>query len=168
MPKEAKGKHPKESIKPLSGLDVDALLGQSKRTKISADNSVPEFKQALSSTTSVDQIEDIVKQMGKIIRTLISTSTGEINYERALENISVMREKMIAIEEPELYNSFLRNLKAKLAAEELGGPRKDMWWKIRYSHLGLITNLESDVSRVTHNESLEVCAPVLLCPSHRC
>ncbi len=170
MPPRVKGKREREAITPLSGLDVEALLGQSKRAKISAENSIPEFKQALKRVSEESQVEDLTKQMGQVVRSLISTSTGDSGYDRAAENMRVMREELIEMEMPDLYNSFLRSLKEKLAAEDLGGPRLDMWWKLRQTNLGLITRGESDESTVADDAAAEVCdsLPLILprCANH--
>lgn len=167
MPLKAKGRAGRDARinKPISGLDIDALLGgggpnikkeSDELRKISPDNAIPEFKQALASTVSVKQIEGFTEQMGKIVESLIASSTGEVNYARAAENMRVMREELISFEEPAIYNTFLTSLKEKLVAEKLGGPRLDMWWTVRMSGLGLITSKESDESTVTDEEAQEV------------
>lgn len=153
---KAKGKRAREANKPMSGLDVDALLGQNKRAKISADNAIPEFKQALNSSEDVKQIEEAAKQMGEVIRSIIASSTGDSGYDRALENLGVMRGELIALEEPGLYNSFLEDLKEKVRDEKLGGDRKLLWWKLGKSGLGLVTDRESDISTVTQPAAEEV------------
>ncbi len=112
-------------------------------------------------------MEELVKQMAQVVRSLISTSTGDLGYGRAAENMRVMREELVELEEPGLYNSFLRDLKAKIAAEELGGPRLDMWWMVRRSGLGLITSHQSDKSDVSDEAAQEVqhTLPVASSPS---
>lgn len=163
VPPKAKGRASRNAMnKPLSGLDVDALLGASgaakggKPVRISKENAIPEFKQALASAVDIKQIGDLAAQMGEIVRSLISSSTGDIHYARAAENMRVMREELISLEEPALYNQFTTDLKAQLANEELGGPRLEMWWTIRTSGLGLITKGESDESNVTDEAAREV------------
>lgn len=172
MPLKAKGRAGRDARinKPISGLDIDALLGGGgdrgggptikkegdELRRISADNAIPEFKQALESTVSVKQIEGFTDQMGQIVESLIASSTGEVNYARAAENMRVMREELVSFEEPAIYNSFLTGLKDKLVAEKLGGPRLDMWWTIRTSGLGFITSKESDQSTMTEEAAQEV------------
>ncbi|OAA58538.1 ku family DNA-binding protein [Niveomyces insectorum RCEF 264] len=164
VPPKAKGRAGRDARanKPISGLDIDALLGseptvkkEGQRWTVSPDNAIPEFKQALAGTTEVEQIADLLKQMGRIVESLIATSTGDVHYARAAENLRVMREEMIGLEEPALYNTFLTDLKARLAADELGGPRLDMWWTIRTTGLGLITKSESDESDVDDETARE-------------
>ncbi|EFX00480.1 ku family DNA-binding protein [Grosmannia clavigera kw1407] len=163
VPPKAKGRASRNAAanKPLSGLDVDALLGtpaaakSGKATKISKENAIPEFKQALAGTVDVKQISDLTAQMGEVVRSLITSSTGDIHYARVAENMRVMREELISLEEPALYNQFTTDLKAQLVAEELGGPRLEMWWTIRTSGLGLITKSESDESDVTDEAARE-------------
>lgn len=157
VPPKVKGKRKRETVKPISGLDVDALLGQAKRTKIDPDNAIPEFKQALDAATEVKAIEEATKQMGDVICTLIRESFADINYDRAAAHIGVMREELIALEEPDLYNKFLRDLKGKIHHKELDGDRMDMWrGKIIAGGLGLITDQESEVSSVTGAEAKKV------------
>ncbi|KAJ5748451.1 uncharacterized protein N7511_010147 [Penicillium nucicola] len=159
VPPKAKGrKRQRETEKPLSGLDVDALLSlEPKRTKISAENAIPEFKQTLSRADSIDTIHDAVKQMADIIEIQIKHSLGDSNYDRVIEGLGTMREELVDYEEPIPYNDFLRRLKGKLVAEELGGDRRELWWLVRRNKLGLIDkNIveSSDISDVEAQEFL--------------
>lgn len=160
VPPKAKGKRKRETVKPISGLDVDALLGE-KEGKISSDNAVPDFKRVLSSSDDVSDIEDAAKQMGEIVRVFITDSFGDSKYDRAIECIGVMREELMNLEEPGLYNTFVQDLKKKLLSGALGGDRRDFWFKIRYSKMGLIDQKQSEVSDVTAQEAEEVCSPAL-------
>lgn len=159
VPPKTKGrKRLRETEKPLSGLDVDALLKQEpKRTKISTENAIPEFKQMLSRADNLDIIRDAVKQMASIIETQIKHSLGDSNYDRVVEGLGTMREELVDYEEPTLYNDFLTSLKGKILSEELGGDRKELWWLVRKSKLGLIDRTTSEVSNVTEDEAKEVC-----------
>jgi ATP-dependent DNA helicase 2 subunit 2 len=136
------------------------LLGtQPKRVKISVSNAIPEFKQALAVSDEIAEIEEASKQMGEVVRSLITDSFGDSNYNRAAENIGVMREELIDMEEPEFYNIFIKDLKKRLLSGELGGDRREMWWDIKISRLGLIDQEQSDVSTVTTAEADEVRLP---------
>lgn len=158
VPPKTKGrKRLRETEKPLSGLDVDALLKQEpKRTKISAENAIPEFKQMLSRADSIEIIHDAVKQMTSVIETQIKHSLGDANYDRVVEGLGTMREELVDYEEPTLYNDYLGALKGKILGEELGGDRNELWWLIRKSKLGLIDQATSEVSKVTEDEAKEV------------
>ena len=103
-----------------------------------------------------DVCEDLARQMGDIVQNLIRTSTGDLGYSRAAENMGVLRKELISYELPEFYNDFVRDLKAKLAAGSLGGPRLEMWYKIREGNLGLIHSSELEVSKVSLKEADEV------------
>ncbi|KAJ5891195.1 ATP-dependent DNA helicase II subunit 2 [Penicillium subrubescens] len=157
VPPKTKGrKRLRETEKPLSGLDVDALLKQEpKRTKISAENAIPEFKQMLSRADSIEIIHDAVKQMTSIIETQIKHSLGDANYDRVVEGLGTMREELVDFEEPTLYNDYLAALKGKILGDELGGDRNELWWLIRKSKLGLIDQATSEVSKVTEDEAKE-------------
>ncbi|PWY91052.1 ATP-dependent DNA helicase II subunit 2 [Aspergillus heteromorphus CBS 117.55] len=154
VPPKVKGrKRTREAEKPLSGLDVDALLHQEKRHKISPNNAIPEFKQTLSQAENIDTIKEAVQQMGAIIEDQVKHSLGDANYDRVNEGLGTMREELISYEEPALYNDFLKRLKDRLLKEELGGDRRELWWLIRRSKLGLIDRVQSDRSEVTEEEA---------------
>ena len=156
VPPKAKGKRRREPVKPISGLDVDALLGEEKKEKISPDNAVPDFKHALEIADSEEALEDAAKQMGEIIRTLVTDSFGDSKYAQAIECSGVMREELINMDEPKLFNNFVRDLKKKLLSGTLGGDRRDFWFKLRWSKLGLIDSEQSEPSDVTPEEAVEV------------
>ncbi|EAU32303.1 conserved hypothetical protein [Aspergillus terreus NIH2624] len=156
VPPKTKGrKRTREAEKPLSGLDVDALLHQEKRTKITPNNAIPEFKQAVSQAENIDAIKNAVTQMTTIIEDQIKNSLGDANYDRVIEGLGVTRDELISFEEPGIYNDFLKQLKDKILKEELGGDRRELWWLVRKSKLGLINQRESDQSRVTEKEANE-------------
>ncbi len=151
VPAKAQGRgRRKEPVKPLSGLDIDSLLGESKRTTISLDNAVPEFKQILATASDDAAVESAAKQMGEIVRKLVRDSFADLFYARAAENLRVMREELVSLEMPALYNKFLTGLKKSILSGELDGDRREMWFKhVLGGRLGLITQDESEVSDVT-------------------
>ncbi|KAL2816787.1 SPOC like C-terminal domain-containing protein [Aspergillus cavernicola] len=154
VPPKTKGrKRTREPEKPLSGLDVDALLNQEKRVKISPHNAIPEFKQTLAHAETIETTKDAVKQMRSIIEDQIRHSLGDANYDRVTEGLGVVREELISYEEPSLYNEFIKELKEKLLKENLGGDRRELWWLIRRSKLGLIDQRQSELSDVTEEEA---------------
>lgn len=156
VPPKTKGKRARDVIKPLSGLDVDELLNGPgpKRAKINADNAVPEFKQMLASNKLDDfeSIKEATKQMADITRSIITRSTGNSGYNRALENIRVMREELVELEQMDLYDDFIKDLKQNLLAGKLGGDRREFFFEIKSAKLGLITKDELDVSAVTDEQ----------------
>ncbi|PTB64272.1 SPOC domain-like protein [Trichoderma citrinoviride] len=156
VPPKAKGKRQRETVKPISGLDVDALLGEEKKGSISPENAIPDFKRALNASEEVEQIADATKQMGAIVRSLITDSFGDSKYAQAMEGIGAMREELINLEEPGLYNDFVRDLKKSLLSGALGGDRRDFWFKMRWAKLGLVDRKQSEVSTVTVEEADEV------------
>lgn len=156
VPPKVKGRGKRqraEREKPLSGLDVDELLGNPKRVKIEANNLIPSFKQALAATDDLEAIQEAADGIAKEIRSLITNSVGDSAYGRALEAIRVMREEITELEEPEIYNSFIRNLKNEILGGKLNGNRRDMWWRIRGSKYGLVDQKRSLVSDVTEDEA---------------
>ena len=158
VPPKVKGKRNREAIKPLSGLDVEELLGPERRTKITKSNAISEFKQMVASTAdNIAVWRDAAKQMGGITRQLIKESTGDSQYGRAMENMRVMRYELIECEEPDSYNSFIRDLKNDLLYGSLGDNRKDLWFDIKKAKLGLIDSEEAPRSEVAVAEAIEVC-----------
>lgn len=141
--------------KPLSGLDVDALLGNPKRVKIDANNLIPSFKQALAATDDLDAIQEAADAMATQIRDLIRNSVGDSAYGRALEALRVMREELTELEEPEIWNVFAREVKSELLSGKLGGDRREMWWRVRGSKYGLIDRKRCFASDVTEEEAAE-------------
>lgn len=141
--------------KPLSGLDIDALLGNPKRIKIDPNNLVPSFKQALAATDDLDAIQEAADAMAAQIRTLVRNSVGDSAYGRALEALRVMREELIELEEPEIWNVFAREFKSELLDGKLGGDRREMWWKVRGSRYGLIDRKTCFASDVTEETAVQ-------------
>ncbi|KAJ5340497.1 hypothetical protein N7541_009621 [Penicillium brevicompactum] len=158
-PKTRGRKRQRETEKPLSGLDVDALLNlEPARSKISTENAVPEFKQTLSRATNIEAIQDAVQQMAIIIESQITHSLAHSNYDRVVEALGTMREELVDYEEPTMYNDVIVSLKEKMLAEKLGGDRKELWWAIRKNKLGLIEKDEVDSSTVEDDEAREFLA----------
>lgn len=161
-PKARSRRTRREAPKPLSGLDVNALLSskdQQQRKKISPENAVPEFKQLLDTATTFEDADKICReacdQLGTIIENFIRHSVGDSGYGRAVEAIGCMREECLDIEHPSIFNVFLKKLKSKIMAEELGGDRREMWFAIRKNRLGLIKRTEQSGSGVTEEEAKE-------------
>ncbi|KAI0386091.1 ATP-dependent DNA helicase II subunit 2 [Hypomontagnella monticulosa] len=160
VPPKAKGRREKgHKPEPISGLDVDALLSQpeNKRRKIDSENAIPGFKQMVELAKEESEIEDAAKQMGTIIRSLVTDSLGDSGYDRAIEDLGVFRDTMVRWEMPALYNSFLRDFKKRLLSGELGGDRRQLWWQMKGAKaaVGLIDQDVSEPSNVTPEEAIE-------------
>jgi ATP-dependent DNA helicase 2 subunit 2 len=156
VPPKVKGRGKRQRTdrdKPLSGLDVDELLGNPKRVKIEANNLIPSFKQALDASGAIDDIQEATNGIAKEVRSLISNSVGDSNYNRALEAIRVMREELAEMEEPDGYNNFMMELKEDILGGKLNGNRREMWWKIRGSRYGLIDSKRTKISPVSEEEA---------------
>lgn len=156
-PKFGRGHGKREMEKPLSGLDVDALLNTSgqKKVVVSAENAIPDFKNILRTTEDLSDLAEAAQQMTQRIEEYISHSVGHSGYSRAIEALGVFREEMIELEEPGLYNSALKGIKEKISTGDLGGERKEMWWEIKKTRLGLIDKRLSPVSDVTEDQAKE-------------
>jgi ATP-dependent DNA helicase 2 subunit 2 len=159
VPPKAKGRKDKgDRPKPISGLNIDELLRQpeNKRAKISPENAIPEFKQKVALTDDQAVVEDAIKQMGAIIRNIVTKSFANQDYDRAVEHIGVLRETAIEYEYPGLFNSFMNDFKTRLLSGEFNGNRRELWWKIKDARLGLIDSNASEHSKVTPQEAAEV------------
>jgi len=159
VPPKAKGRRDRnDKPKPISGLDIDALLNQpgNKRQKISAENAIPEFKQKVKLADNEAEIKDAIKQMGAIVREMVTNSFGDTAYDRAIEHIGVMREIAVDYECPGLFNSFMTDFKARLLSGEFNGNRRELWWQVKCIKLGLIDSNASEHSGVTPEEAAEV------------
>lgn len=155
VPPKAKGRRAKDVIKPLSGLNVDALLSHEERSEIRTENAIPEYKQRLGTAEDMATIEAASKEMSGIIRSLIQHSLGDSGYGQAIANMGVMREELTNLEMPDVYNVFVRGLKEDLLKGILGGDRRDMWWEIKRSKMGLVDKRNTEVSDVSEEEAAE-------------
>lgn len=157
VPPKLKGrKKNRTEVKPISGLNVEELLqsdSEKKSNQISPQNAIPGFRQMLDAVKDISGIRNAVTQLGSIIETQIKDSFGDINYGRAIEELSFMRSEMIEIEEPAIYNDFVRTLKTKLLKGELSGDRRDMWYELKKAELGLIDSKQSESSTVTNEDA---------------
>lgn len=116
----------------------------------------------LSRAENIETIHSAVKQLCAIVESQIKNSLSDANYNRVVEALGTMREELVDYEEPALYNEFLRSLKSKILAEELGGDRKELWWLLRRSKVGLIDKATSDMSEVSEKEAKEVSIIIFL------
>ncbi|KAF7196411.1 ATP-dependent DNA helicase II subunit 2 [Pseudocercospora fuligena] len=158
VPPKARGKRwgRKDAPKPLSDLDVAALLAQDpkrKAKKIDPKNAIPEFKQMLQKADDIPEIYEACKQLKFIILDWAKHSIGESNTGRVVEGIRVMREEIIEFEEPAAFNDVLKEIKKKMLGGELGGDRKEMWYRIRVNKLRPIDKKESAQSDFTEEEA---------------
>ena len=147
---------------PRSGLDVGALLSERpaiKERRISSQNAVPEFIQIVGESSGIDDIQilrDAVKQLGNIIKDWIRQSMGDSNYDRVIETLKIMRRECQELDEPAPYNDYIKDLKAAVFKEELGGDRRELWWAIRKEKLGLFDRTESEHVDVEPEEARTV------------
>ncbi|KIW91049.1 uncharacterized protein Z519_07943 [Cladophialophora bantiana CBS 173.52] len=162
VPNKVKGRRryrDRQAEKPLSGLNVEELFRKTRpptergKVHISPDNAIPEFKQLMSSTDNMEIIKDAVRQMQEILQDLVKRDFGGQNYSRVVAGLGEMREEIIGLEEPTLYNTVLREFKEKVFSEQLGGNRRELWWTIRKSKLGLISQDEDERSDVDAMEA---------------
>ena len=135
---------------------MDALLRQEKRVRISENNAIPEFKQALYFADNIEAVQDAVKQMSGIVENQIRHSLGNANYERVIEMLRVMQGELVEYEAPKLFNDMLRQIKEELLKGELGGDRDELWYVVRKNNLGLIDNGMSERSGVSEEEAKKV------------
>ena len=138
-PKTLSRRQNRQSTKPLSGLDLDALLGPKRSAKSTIDpqNPIPSFRQALDAATSLPAITDAARSFAGIIESHINSFGGK-DYPRAIEELGVLREEMIELEEVGVYNDVLKEIKSKLISGDLGGDRKEFWYLVGKEKIGLV------------------------------
>lgn len=160
--KKGRGKRGRDTgPAPLSGLDLDDLLSDRKKQKISEQNAIPEYKQMVA-VGGDEQVKEAMKQLGAIARVTIGKSSlGNYGYDMALVQIGEMRTTALDLELPEPYNEFVIDLKKKLLNGELGSNRRDFWMKFRRNGFGLVTREDSEHSTVSSEEAKEVCCRTL-------
>lgn len=157
-----RGKGGREPDKPLSELDVNALLAQdsTRQTKrIDPKNAIPELKQTFNNVhgaTSTEQLQDVCKQFQRIIYDTITKSMGNGAYPRALELIGALRETLVDFEDPDLYNDMLKELKRMILDGHLGGERGEMWYNVRKTKIGAISKAELEASKMSEEEAKEL------------
>ena len=164
VPPKARGRKPgrkngREAEKPLSDLDVNALLAADpsrQKKRIDPKNAIPEFKQVVANSEELDEVRDACAQLKRILFEWIKFSVGDSGYGRAIEGIRVMREECVAMEEPGVFNEMLMELKGKVLSGELGGERREMWWRVRVNRLRPISKGEVEVSEVTEEQAKEM------------
>lgn len=157
-PKVQSRKRARAEAAPISGINIDALLGPKPKAPktVDSEDPIPSFLKMLDSAESPAAIREAAEGLSKIVEKHITDSFGGNLYGKAIEEMRVIREEMIEIEEPGVYNSILRRLKEKLLKEELGGERKDFWYEIRRNRLGLVDKNASERSDVEEDEAREV------------
>ena len=107
----------------------------------------------MTNAEDISTIQDGAKQLGDIIESQVRGSFGDSKYGRAIEELTIMREELIEMEEPRLYNDFIRRFKEKLLKEQLGGDRRELWWAIRRAKLGLVEKRVAPQSDVMEEEA---------------
>ncbi|KAK6353706.1 ATP-dependent DNA helicase II subunit 2 [Orbilia blumenaviensis] len=148
VPTKAKGEKVGRD-KPLSGLDVGKLLeGRIQSRRIDPSNPIPEFRQMVVSVRGEEGIRPLVQQMGDIIKDIIHHSVGDLQYNKAIECLRVIREDCITLEVFELYDSFIRELKLFVGVD-----RRDFWSRVRKDRLGLVLPSEDSRSNTSIEES---------------
>lgn len=154
VPPKVKGRRKfREPDKPLSGLNVADLFPKKKKPTISSENMIPEFKQLTETSGDIDEVHDAVKQMQTIVEAQIRDSFGDGNYDRVIEELGVLRSELEDLGEADAWNDIIRMLKQKILSEELGGNRRELWWKIRKSKLGLLEWEDNNVAQVSKEEA---------------
>ncbi|KAK0283905.1 ATP-dependent DNA helicase yku80 [Friedmanniomyces endolithicus] len=142
VPHKARGRRGrKEAPKPLSELDIGALLAQDpkrKHKRIDPKNAIAEFRQLIIQAEEDSAVRDACTQLKNIVFEWIRHSVGNSGYGRALEAIRVLREEMVDLETPAIYNEIMQELRTKLLAGDLGEGRGEMRYHVVTKKLGLI------------------------------
>jgi len=155
VPPKAKGRRARDTARPISGLDVSALLGAPRTEPITRDSAIPAFRRTLAANNDTDAVADAARQMAAVICGLVTDSLGDALYARAVETLAAMRDELIVIDQPRPFNAFARDFRMRLRSGEFGGDRRDFWIMMKRARLGLVTKMECDASSVTAEEAEE-------------
>ena len=68
------------------------------------------------------------------------------------EHLIVMREELVEMEEPEMWNDFIRKVR-KRVLEGDWKDKREVWWRIRANRLGLVDKNLSERSKVDEEEA---------------
>ena len=129
-----KGRHARRdaAAQTLSGLDVQALLAKrAPQPAVDPANPIPSFKQMLDTTRDPAGIQTAAAQLGAVIEQRVRTSVGGTADARVLEEMRVLRAELVEMEAPGVWNAWARAFRAKVLRGELGGERRELWWKVR-------------------------------------
>lgn len=135
----------------VSGLDVGALLA--KRTpaapRVDPENPIPSFRQMLDTTRDPEGIKKAAQQFGEVIEERVRKDVGGRDESRVLEEMGTLRGEMVEMEEPGIWNEWAKAFREKVLSGELGGERRELWWKVRGqgSQVGLIEGGRDGVSK---------------------
>jgi ATP-dependent DNA helicase 2 subunit 2 len=161
---KVRGKRNRDQITPLSGLDVNSLLDNEKpraARKITMENSIPDFRQLLPATVSTSEVVDLVDQMAQIIYKMVADIPTGGSIDRVAENMRVLRTDLLDLEMPDIYNDFIRDFKLKLVSGELfksefASNKRELWFLIKSTKLGLIDKEVSEHSTISKEEAAQV------------
>lgn len=157
---KAKSRRAREQSKPKSGINIDELLGttsaQKSGIKITLENAIPDYKQRISAEDADDEVmKAATSEMFELVRELIKTSLGDLNYDRARSLLAAAREEMGKLEFFEVYNDEIKKLKTDVLGEKLDGDRMELWYQLKKYDLGLLEGPE-EAGGVTWKEAKEV------------
>ncbi|KAH9487958.1 X-ray repair cross-complementing protein 5 [Bulinus truncatus] len=116
-------------------------------TQVGTVNPVEDFL-SLISRRDTDLFEEACDQLQKYIEQIVMQSFGQQNYTKALDCLKTLREECIKKLEPNIFNSFIKNLKTVLQAKS----KKDFWEIILKEKQVLISKLDCEESGVTKEE----------------
>ncbi|KAG4440232.1 hypothetical protein IFR05_004311 [Cadophora sp. M221] len=153
VPEKAKGKRGRETVTPMSGLDVKDLLNtRRKKNEIAQDNAIPEFKQMIEMAEKDEEIIRATTHMGKVVRQSLQSANGNAHHAVTFSHMKVFRDEMIDIDMPEIYNEFCKDFKKRIFNNEFGDQR-NFWADFKFQKLGLIRG--NGDSEVTEQEAAE-------------
>ncbi|BFZ63743.1 ATP-dependent DNA helicase yku80 [Saitoella coloradoensis] len=145
-------------LKPAPGLDLEDLLFQKPKvetpstqpevTTISQEDPVRDFEAMLRSEKP-GVLEKAFAQMRAIIPTVIAAGEDD----KALNALHTFRKNAEELEEVDLYNEFIYELKPSIFRGELGDDRSSFWGKLVDARLGLVSKFERKDSSISVEEA---------------
>ncbi|XP_062520922.1 X-ray repair cross-complementing protein 5-like [Corticium candelabrum] len=126
-----------------------AVLSKAQVKEVGTVDPVGDFK-SLISCQDVDMFDEACQQMVRRITQLVFDSFGDQFYSKALECMHALREAAVKLREPDVFNSFLRELKSRMT-----GRSAPFWQRVKAAGISLITSAEANDSTVSRDEARE-------------
>ena len=141
VPEQSKSrKRRADGSAPISSLDVESLLkaGRNKRLHFDSNNAIKDFENYINDGYDPDRLIDGAAELGKILEKRVQESFGDAHYSSALDDMAEFRRLMQEEEAYGVWNAWVKEFKRKLLGKELGGDRREMWFKVREKGVGLL------------------------------
>lgn len=130
-----------------SGVTLDNLVAITV-TSVGSTDPVGDFQKMLADQ-SQDRVTTAIKEMQEVVRTMVSDAVTDAFLAKAEECLAALRTGCLQQDEPEAWNTFLRDCKSRWI-----GAKPAMWGRVVGKGLSLIHSGESEDTDVTPEEAV--------------